>query len=157
MFCPNCGFQLPDDARFCSECGTVLTPGSQSAASEPAPAPVAAPAPQPAPVIQPAPSFAAPLQPEPSYDSPRTPIVYIPEQKNNILCVVGFFSSLGTILLGGIPSIVTLILSIIGLVQAKKKNERGRGLAIAGIIISSVLVASLTLGIIIGVIKNFYE
>ena len=25
MFCPNCGRQLPDDAKFCSECGTPLT------------------------------------------------------------------------------------------------------------------------------------
>ncbi len=25
MFCPNCGKPIPDDARFCGECGTVIT------------------------------------------------------------------------------------------------------------------------------------
>ena len=24
MFCSNCGVQLPDDSRFCSECGTYM-------------------------------------------------------------------------------------------------------------------------------------
>lgn len=166
MFCPNCGIQIPDDARFCPDCGTAVTPEPASApapasapvsAAAPVSQPAPAPAPQPAPVIPPAPSFAVPLQPAPSSASSQPPVTYIPEQKNNVMCAVGFFASLGTILLGGIPSIVTLILSIIGYVQAKKRNERGRGLAIAGIIISSILVATLIIGIIIGVIVRLNE
>ena len=180
MFCPNCGIQIPDDARFCPDCGTVITPVGtpQPAVSEPAPAPQPAPAaepapvsqsapmattaptptPAPAPVIPPAPSFAAPLQSDPSFassnGSSQPPVVFIPAQKNNILCVVGFFGALASILMGGIPSLAALILSVIGLVQTKQRNERGRGLAIAGIIVSSVGVASLIIGIIIAVFVN---
>lgn len=51
-FCPNCGAQLPDDARFCGSCGTSLdaaapaqAPGAftQAPPSYSAPAPSAAP------------------------------------------------------------------------------------------------------------------
>ena len=31
MFCPNCGTQLPDDARFCGSCGAQITPVRQAA------------------------------------------------------------------------------------------------------------------------------
>ena len=171
MFCPNCGIQIPDDARFCPDCGTVITPVGtpQPAVSEPAPvsqpAPAATtaptPAPAPAPVIPPAPSFAAPLQPAPSFapsnGSSQPPVVFIPEQKNNVLCAVGFFGAIGSILLGGIPSLAALIISVIGLIQTKQRNERGRGMAIAGIIVSSVSVATLIIGIICGVIVKLNE
>lgn len=50
MFCRNCGFQMPDGAGFCTNCGAALT------ASEPAPAPAPAAQPAPAPVAQPAPA-----------------------------------------------------------------------------------------------------
>ena len=168
MFCPNCGIQIPDDARFCPDCGTVLTAADEAAQAvsadvpqvpvepEPVQQPAVMPQPAPAPVpeIQPAPSFAAPIQPAPSSASSQPPVVFIPAQKNNILCVVGFFGALASILMGGIPSLAALILSVIGLVQTKQRNERGRGLAIAGIIVSSVGVASLIIGIIIAVFVN---
>ena len=55
-FCPKCGAQLVDEARFCSKCGA------------PQPNMENAPAPQPAPVVEPAP---APVQPqEPSQMTP---------------------------------------------------------------------------------------
>lgn len=52
MFCPNCGTQLPDDARFCGSCGTNLASmgaGAPSAAPAADPAPAATPDPAPAP------------------------------------------------------------------------------------------------------------
>ena len=54
-FCPKCGAQLVDEARFCSKCGA------------PQPNMENAPAPQPAPVVEPEPQ-AAPIQ-----DAPMTP------------------------------------------------------------------------------------
>ena len=52
--------------------------------------------------------------------------------KYNTLAVVGF-------VLAFVSTFIGLGLSIAGLVQLKKTGERGRGLAIAGIVISSVL------------------
>lgn len=34
MFCPNCGTQLPDNARFCSKCGSQVS-GTQNRVSQP--------------------------------------------------------------------------------------------------------------------------
>ena len=47
-YCPNCGSQLPDEARFCPNCGTKQ-PNMENA-----------PAPQPAPVVEPAPAHQHP-------------------------------------------------------------------------------------------------
>ena len=34
MFCPNCGFQISDDARFCEQCGASLNSGGMRAETE---------------------------------------------------------------------------------------------------------------------------
>lgn len=61
MFCPNCGKECTDVARFCPNCGTTINAQPKPVATPvaaPAPAPVAAPAPAPAPapVAAPAPA-----------------------------------------------------------------------------------------------------
>ena len=48
-----------------------------------------------------------------------------------IFAIVGFFT-------GGVMTIVGLILSIVGLRQAKRENGNGRGMAMAGVILSIV-------------------
>ena len=58
--------------------------------------------------------------------------------KTNGMAVAGFVCALATTFTG-ISAILGLIFSIVGLSQIKKTGEDGRGLAIAGIIISSVL------------------
>ena len=141
MFCPNCGVQNPDEVRFCSNCGT-------SFASNANPTVQPAPAPQPAPSFAPAPQTAQPPV------VPVMPVIEIPQKKNNVLCSIGFLGSLISISLLGTTSIVFLIISVIGLFSAKKKDEKGRGYAIAGIIISSVFVLTAIIGIIIGLWKR---
>lgn len=48
MFCPNCGKQNPDDAKFCESCGSTLSaaaaPKAASASAPPAPPPQPPPA-----------------------------------------------------------------------------------------------------------------
>ena len=57
MFCQKCGAALPDDSRFCTECGTVLASGT------PRPAPTYAP-------VAPAYIPPAPVQPQVFSDHP---------------------------------------------------------------------------------------
>ncbi len=66
----------------------------------------------------------------------------VTDNKNgyNTMCVVGFVMSLISLLINfwGIVGIIGTVLSIVGLMNCKKKNEKGKGLAIAGIIIGVI-------------------
>ncbi len=65
-----------------------------------------------------------------------------PSANYNGLSIAGFSLSCAAIIfnfLFGLPGIVGLILSIVGLCQCNKRSEKGRGLAIAGIAIGAVL------------------
>lgn len=134
MFCPKCGTQNADGVKFCANCGNNLMPDAAPAQPQ---APYAAP-------VQPA-------QPTPAPVQPVAPIVAMPQQKTNVLCIVGMITSFVSIITLGTTSLVSLILSIIGLITAGKKNERGKGQAITGIIISSVLLLTFLIGIIVGI------
>ena len=131
MYCGRCGTLNEDSARFCSECGADLSPVN----------PVAVPV-QPIQPIQPAPAV--------------VPIAPTHINKNNVLCCVGFYGALASIVLLGTTAPVFFVISIIGLIQSKKKKELGRGLAKAGIIITSVLMFVYITGIILGLIQRDY-
>ena len=65
MFCPNCGASLPENAKFCTGCGTPIQQ--------------AAPAPQPQPQMQPQqPQYQQPQQPQ--YQQPQQPQYQQPQQ-----------------------------------------------------------------------------
>ncbi|MGW6143311.1 zinc ribbon domain-containing protein [Streptomyces sp. NPDC055140] len=66
-FCPHCGAQAPDEARFCMKCGRERTPEREPTAQGPA-APPAAPPGQP-----PAPPLAPPAAPPPPAFAPGGP------------------------------------------------------------------------------------
>jgi len=67
-------------------------------------------------------------------------------EPNNGLAIAGFVVSLvSTFLCCGAFNVVGLVLSIVGLVKAKDYNGKGKGLAIAGIVICGVV---MILGII---------
>lgn len=130
MFCQHCGKQIEDDATFCPNCGAKV--GA-------APAPEGekdeffkdVPAPAPTPVQQ---QQAVPQQ------------TYYAQQpaKTNTLAIVGFIMSFFVTIAG-------LICSIIGLKQCNQTGEGGKGLAIAGIVISAVaMVIYFILGIVLG-------
>lgn len=70
------------------------------------------------------------------------PATAAPAEKWNVLSIVGFVLSLVGF------SVISVILGFIGLSQIKKTGERGRGLAIAAIIIGF---ASIVIGIIVAI------
>ena len=75
-----------------------------------------------------------PMYNQPMYNQPVYNQPVVQQNKTNTLCIVGFILSLLCF------NLIGLIVCIIGLNSAKKKNEGGRGLAIAGIIISVITI-----------------
>ena len=115
MYCTNCGKECNQDEKFCTGCGTALNAmQEQTAASVPAVA--AAPT-----------ATAAPAK---------------EKKKFNVFAIVGFVLSLvcflggpGTVVLGPLAG---LIFSIVALVQIKKNSQKGKGLAVAGVILGGI-------------------
>lgn len=64
-----------------------------------------------------------------------------PESRINAMALAGFITSCGFILFGGLAGLVGLILSLIGFHQTRMRNQRGKGFAVAGIIIGCLTVA----------------
>lgn len=64
-------------------------------------------------------------------------------KQSNPLAITGFVISLVSLLCCGGTAWLSLIFSIIGLIESKKKNNAGKGLAIAGIVISTILLVLL--------------
>jgi len=116
MFCYHCGKELDDRAVFCPHCGTVINEDALKAAKE---------------------AQAKAEEKDEFFDAPPTPKPAQPVQQNapakttNTLALVGFILSFFVPLAG-------FICSIIGLTKCKNFNGNGKGLAIAGIVISCV-------------------
>ena len=177
-FCPNCGSAVNDGAKFCGSCGGALPIASPQAA-KPAPQPVQ-PQPQPVqqqPVSQPV--YQQPVQiqqvqqqpvSQPVYQQPvviqsqpqpavivqpaAQPVKASPKEKTNGFCSAGFVLSLLGLFLFGITSLFGLLFSIIGLISAGKKKQKGKGKAIAGIIMALLMVILAAAAVIVLKTKN---
>ena len=73
-------------------------------------------------------------------------------KKINALCIVGFVLSIVSLLISlvGIVAIAGLVLSIIGVNQAIKNNQKLKGLGIAGICVSAASLLYTLIVLIIG-------
>ena len=79
-------------------------------------------------------------------------------KSTNGFAVAGFVISLvSTILCCGSFNWLSLVFSIIGLVNSKKMNGEGKGLSIAGIVISSVFLVLTILLFALGVTASILE
>lgn len=80
------------------------------------------------------------------------------QNQTNGMAVAGFVISLVSLFLCcGAFWWLSLIFSIIGLANAKKYNDNGKGLAIAGIVISCIILVILVLLIFTGAITSAIE
>lgn len=150
MFCSNCGKQLPDNAKFCPDCGQPIIIPEKPIVKEPEPEPVKAPepvaAPEPAkapePVAAPEPVRAPEPVDEPVFAPAPEPEPVVPEENRPL----GPWAYFGYGLLFSIPVIgfiLLIILSFAGKNVNRKNFARSYWcwaiLAIALILISVVI------------------
>jgi len=91
----------------------------------------------------PSPNSAPPEQPPVNQDTTQ------PSDKTNTLSIVG-------LVLAFVAPFIGLIISIISLSQIKKSREQGRGLAIAGIVISSIGLV-ISVGVFIALVTTSFS
>lgn len=131
MYCCQCGKEIEEGSLYCSHCGAAQHP-SQEFRNQGT-------------LYNQNPQY---YQPNPStfYSQPNNK--YVPSynyvrpvyRELNSFCLVGLIlSCLSVVFFGFALSLSGLILSIFGLNDCKRKNQDGQGLAIAGIVISSVI------------------
>ena len=138
MFCPNCGSNNADGVAFCANCGCQLDnqQPQQQAAPQPEFQQPQAPFQQPqAPFQQPQAPFQPPYVPTAPASVPGKALgitgMILGIVGLALLCILGPFA----LLLG----IVGVILSGIGYSQSKKANCKN-GMAVAGIVCSSITI-----------------
>lgn len=155
IFCPNCGSEMADDAKFCTNCGTA-----NIAPSEPAPAVEAEPAAESASAVEPsyeeptvaayfeeAPASEPVVESAPQYNYQQN--VYEQPQESKALSIVALICGILAIpmcccgWLGIIVAIAAIVCGIISLINKKG----GKGMAVAGIICGG-------LGLILSVIMT---
>ena len=150
MNCINCGKELSDGSAFCEQCGAAQQPEAQPQYQQPQ---------------YQQPQYQQPQYQQPQYQQPQyqynpayqqggqyyaDPNAMAPQKSTDPISVVGFICSLATWLFSTLSiansvfSTFTLIALIMGLVfspigiSRTKTRYKGRGLAIAGLVVSLV-------------------
>ena len=113
VYCQNCGREFKADEKFCTACGAAATE---------------------APTVQVSNVAVA--------EAKNAPTPKKEKKQMNIFAIIGFVVSLvcflGIIQTSVIGPLAGLIFSIVALVQIKKNNQKGKGLAVAGVILGSI-------------------
>ena len=139
-FCQNCGAQLAPGAPACPRCGKPSASAQTAAAS-------------PQPYQQPHPVYPGPPE-RPAYQPYQQPPAYSPypypayqplpaQPGTNTFAILSFVMAWLPIPFAGI------VLGIIGLVQCGKTGQKGRGLAIAGILLRVLSAVLLIAGVVL--------
>lgn len=125
-FCTNCGKEIPEDANACPFCGAMVNPN------------MAVPF-QGAPVQNVAVAPAGMAQGVPGNPGATVIVNNNAATRSNGWAIGGLISSIiSLVFCCGCFNVITLIVSIVGLIKAKDYNGEGKGMSIAGIIISAI-------------------
>jgi len=142
MFCNQCGSEIPAGYSVCPLCNPTVAQPQPAQPPPPAPGPYTGPAPGPGPYAQPPPSGAYPGTygaPQPNYQPAYAPAT-------NGFAIASLVCSFGGCFLG-VPSILAIIFGFVAISQINNSNgtQKGKGLALAGIIIGGIMILLFTL------------
>lgn len=139
--CNHCGSPNEDSSRFCTGCGAQL-PEVETPEPEPSPSPDT--------YYQPT------MAPEYAYQPTMNTIE---DKSYSALAITGFVISLVSIFCCGITAGIGLIFSIAGTIAASKKNKKGMGFAITGLVINLLLTLFIILSVAVSwaAIEAAYE
>lgn len=119
MFCKYCGAQNADGAKFCANCGADVSASIEQ--------------PTEVNVVEPAVDGVAEIQQALSANATQ------PAKKFSAMAITGFVLALvGIIFAGLICGTLGVIFSAIGLAKTAHKKMKGKGLAIAGLVVSII-------------------
>ena len=167
MYCIHCGKEIPDDCTFCIYCGKATASAPESAPDASSDAKQEVPIQNISSATSQAPK--APTAP-PAFSYIQLVTYYKDTRKISALCLIGFIFSVisfvaGVILLtmalcgsSGVlvelyyilPALAGLALSIFGLLRTPA-TERGKALAIVGIVLAAVILAYFYIAIFVSV------
>ena len=115
MYCKYCGTQNSEESRYCSNCGASINANAEQTISES--------------VVQQ--TAGSPVQ-QPTASQPIA-------KKSSGKAIAGFVLSLvGLVFAGIVCGTLGLIFSALGMKETADKTRGGRGLAIAGLVISII-------------------
>ena len=116
--CPNCGVPIIAK-KYCTECGKEISDKATSC-----------------------PNCGCPVEYDNRVTNNNISNTIDRSEQYNVMGISGFVTSMVSLLLNfwGIVGIVAVILSTVGLTQIRNTNEKGKGLAITGIVVGSISV-----------------
>jgi hypothetical protein len=149
MFCPNCGKQIQDNAKFCESCGTVLNDQFMAA---PPPAYAAVPPPVGIPTMQQpfsAPSVSSPAQA--AYY--QQPAYYAPDINEPM----SIGSYIGTFLLMSIPVAGFILLLIWAFSSSVNRNKKNLARAILIFWLIGIVLSVIFSGTLIAMFTDLFK
>ena len=124
MICKSCGARLYKNAKFCAHCGSKVEEIEESTAIS----------------AEEKPETEEILPTNITEELPKTEVVE--DRKLSGKAITGFVLSLSGLIIAGIPcGIIGIIFSSIALGDIKRKNFKGKGFAVAGLVVSIVVLA----------------
>lgn len=128
--CLNCNKEVEKESKFCKECGTKINKEKEEVKE-----------------------VAGEVVEEIKKENQSNPTEQTANQKRPPIIIAGFICALCGLITCGMSSFVGLVLSVIGFEESKKKGISD-GLAIAGIVISGILILLLGVPFVHGFIKG---
>lgn len=148
MYCPNCGKQNPDDAKFCESCGAPTGAAEMPKAAPPPPPPP----PPPQYNAPPPPVYSAPVQQQYYQQPPSYPAA---GAGNTAPLSLGQF--LGTLILLGIPLVGFILMLVWAFGSDVNLNKKNLSRAMLILMLIGIVLGIVLGGVLGGLIASLFD